>query len=72
MSDADKLAKLLAFVRDLAKDAGEDPYCGDDWQGADDYAAGNVDDAYETGRDHADASTGNAALAVLQEIGEPA
>lgn len=67
-----KLETLLTFVRSLAAQAGDDPYGGDDWEGADDYAAGNVDDAYEAGRGHADASTGNAALAVLAEIGEPA
>lgn len=60
---------ILTFLKELASSAGDDPYQADDWEGANDYGGGNVDDAYEAGRSHAEASIGNSAADLLRTRG---
>lgn len=59
---------MRSFLEELAKSSGDDPYGSDGWEGADTYAAGNVDDAYEAGRTHAEASIGSGAENILAEF----
>lgn len=68
MTKDEQLTLLLEFVRDLAKDAG-DVVSADEEFVANDFAGGNIDDAWYGGMTDGYRAIGNQALHLLSVVG---